>query len=327
MRLEITSKDGTGMLAAFAQEVETTVERGCVTVPEKFGSGYMRGLMFAENFRMLIRDYALNEDFSITRNLQSQPSNMLLFTFSHVIRSKSAGRSAGIYPSVQITTQGLNGQQFEPAHTRQNSISIAIDADDLRQMTGAHTDSAIVHNILENKQQLVFEEFVFEPLQMVVDQIVNARIPDTFHDFYFKLKAQELLCQLLIALVGRDEKTFYKLNTADVKTLYDVKRMLLENLDEPPGIEKLAAFSGMSESKLKRLFKQVFGKSIFHYFQSFRMQEAARLLKEEQLSVSEAGYRLGFTNLSHFARAFEEHIGMKPKRYAKGEVFVQKPPQ
>jgi AraC-like DNA-binding protein len=47
-----------------------------------------------------------------------------------------------------------------------------------------------------------------------------------------------------------------------------------------------------------------------------RMQEAARLLKEKRLTVSEVGYRLGFTNLSHFSRVFEEHIGMKPKKYS-----------
>jgi len=73
----------------------------------------------------------------------------------------------------------------------------------------------------------------------------------------------------------------------------------------------------MSPSKLKRLFKQIFGNSIFSYYQEFRIQEAARLLKEEKLSVSDAGYRLGFTNLSHFSRVFEEHIGIKPKQYSR----------
>jgi AraC-like DNA-binding protein len=46
------------------------------------------------------------------------------------------------------------------------------------------------------------------------------------------------------------------------------------------------------------------------------MKEAARLLREEKLSVSDVGYRLGFTNLSHFSRVFKEHIGMKPKQYS-----------
>ncbi|MDR1610540.1 MAG: helix-turn-helix domain-containing protein [Candidatus Symbiothrix sp.] len=49
----------------------------------------------------------------------------------------------------------------------------------------------------------------------------------------------------------------------------------------------------------------------------FWIKEAARLLKEEKLSVSDAGYRLGFTNLSHFSRVFAAHIGMKPKQYSR----------
>jgi len=33
-----------------------------------------------------------------------------------------------------------------------------------------------------------------------------------------------------------------------------------------------------------------------------------------KLSVSEVSYRLGFTNLSHFSRVFDQHTGLKPKR-------------
>ncbi len=72
----------------------------------------------------------------------------------------------------------------------------------------------------------------------------------------------------------------------------------------------------MSESKLKRLFKQVFGNTIYNYYQTMRMKEAAYLLKHEKQSVSKVGYALGFSNLSHFTRMFEEHIGMKPKKFS-----------
>jgi len=46
------------------------------------------------------------------------------------------------------------------------------------------------------------------------------------------------------------------------------------------------------------------------------MKEAAYLLKHEKQSVSKVGYALGFSNLSHFTRMFEEHIGMKPKKFS-----------
>ncbi|MCD8194401.1 MAG: AraC family transcriptional regulator [Tannerellaceae bacterium] len=109
----------------------------------------------------------------------------------------------------------------------------------------------------------------------------------------------------------------YPLNNHDIQTIYKVKEQLLTHIKTPPVIRELAAYAHMSPSKLKRLFRQVFGDSIFSYYQHFRMQEAARLLKEEKLSVSEVGYQMGFTNLSHFSRVFYEHIGMKPKQFTK----------
>lgn len=70
----------------------------------------------------------------------------------------------------------------------------------------------------------------------------------------------------------------------------------------------------MSAPKLRKLFKQTFGKGVFEYYQSARIQEAARLLREKKLTVSEVGYQIGFTNLSHF-QEFEKYTGMKPKKY------------
>ncbi|KAA6307890.1 Regulatory protein PchR, partial [termite gut metagenome] len=134
---------------------------------------------------------------------------------------------------------------------------------------------------------------------------------------FLRIKAEELVCRLLMELEKRDEQHLYALNIRDIQTIYKVKEQMLEHPEIPPVIKELAVCANMSPSKLKRLFKQIFGNSIFSYYQAFRMKEAARLLKEEKLSVSDVGYKLGFTNLSHFSRVFKEHIGMKPKQYSR----------
>jgi len=56
----------------------------------------------------------------------------------------------------------------------------------------------------------------------------------------------------------------------------------------------------MNILKLRKLFAQVFGKGLLEYDQHLRMQEAARLIREEKLSVSEAGYRLVTYGLQNF---------------------------
>ncbi|MEN5085047.1 AraC family transcriptional regulator [Sphingobacterium faecium] len=315
MKIDIKSKDGLGMLAAFAQKVGSTIENGRVEVPEEVGGGFIQGHSFDERLRMMILNYQLHQDFAISRS--NQPTHMLLFNFQHIINSPLSQAGAKFQPSVQITTQGLNVELFVPKNTVQNSISLSIDASYLRELIGTRIDHPLVNTILENKQPLLFEELVCIPLLEVVDDIVSSKVPTLLQDFYYKLKTQELICQLLISLVSRDEKKVRALNMADIKMLYQVKERLLNNLEEAPSIAELSKFSGVSETKLKRLFNQVFGKSIFQYFQNFRMQEAARLLREERLSVSEVGYQLGFSNLGHFTKVFEAVIGVKPKKYSK----------
>lgn len=57
---------------------------------------------------------------------------------------------------------------------------------------------------------------------------------------------------------------------------------------------------------------------IYDYYQDMRMKEAARLMCEKRLSVSEAGYVMGFENLGHFTKVFEKHFDKKPKKYMQG---------
>jgi AraC-like DNA-binding protein len=158
---------------------------------------------------------------------------------------------------------------------------------------------------------------IYPSLQKIVDEIIADPASEAFKLFFLRVKAEELICILLMELEKRDEKQLYALNSQDIQTIYKVKEQLLEHLETPPVIKELAISASMSPTKLKRLFKQIFGNSIFNYYQAFRMEEAALLLKEEKLSVSDVGYKLGFTNLSHFSRVFEDHIGMKPKQYSR----------
>jgi AraC-like DNA-binding protein len=141
-------------------------------------------------------------------------------------------------------------------------------------------------------------------------------VPESLARVYFKLKCEELLCHTVALLLQREAMAPKKLHLADLKALYAIKLRLQLPKGEAPDIAALARHAGMSGPKLRKLFKQTFGHGVYDYYQAMRMQEAARLLKDQRLSVSEVGHRLGFTNLSHFARVFEQHFGLKPKKYS-----------
>jgi len=307
------------ILLRFAHLLETEVRNNRVDIPEKFGSGYCAGFVFNEHIRMLISNYELNEDLMVSNPDINTAKRVLFFKFQNIFPKTelaSTGRHLMETPSVMIATSRINTDEVISIHTNTATINIEVDADYLNGLFDVPEKSPVLKSLLQNMQPLLFEQIVYPSLQKIVYEIVAEPIGETFKLFFLRVKAEELICRLLMELEKRDGKYLYPLNSRDIQTIYKVKEQMLEHLETPPVIKELAVHAGMSPTKLKRLFSQVFGNSIFNYYQGFRIKEAARLLKEEKLSVSDTGYRLGFTNLSHFSRIFYEHIGIKPKKYS-----------
>ena len=307
------------VLKRFAQLLRTEVKNRTLVIPKKYGSGYCKGFIFNEHLRMLISNYRLHNEILIKNPEVNTHGRMIFFKFQNIIQLSedlSEDNISKSTPSVLIATSRLNTDEAISIHSNIATINIEVDVNYLNRLIDLPKKSLVLHSLLENSQPLLFEQIIYPSLQKIVDEIMNELIDETFELFFLRIKAEELICRLLMELEKRNERNIYALNGKDIQSIYRIKEKMLANLETPPVIKDLAVFANMSPSKLKRLFKQIFGKSIFSYYQNFRMKEAARLLKEEKLSVSEAGYQLGFENLSHFSRVFEQNIGMKPKKWS-----------
>jgi len=303
------------VLNRLAQILGTEIKNNRLEIPTEFGNGYCTGFVFNEHIRMLISNYELNEELVVENPDINASKRMIFFKFQNIF-PKTEIVSIEM-PSVLVATSSMNTDDLISIHTNTAVINIEVDATYLNGLVDLSEKSPVLQSLLQNTQPLLFEQLIFPSIRKNVDEIVNEPVDKAFELFFFRIKAEELICRLLMELEKRDEKHLYALNSQDIQILYKVKEQMLAHPETPPVINVLADFANMSATKLKRLFRQIFGNSIFSYYQEFRMKEAARLLKEENLSVSDVGYRLGFTNLSHFSRVFEEHIGMKPKQYSR----------
>ena len=297
------------VIELFSNLLGVEIENRRLGIPARFGTGYCRGFVFNENIRMIISNYELYEDLTIENPDIDVARKMIFFKFQNIF-SKS-----GI-PSVMIGTSRLNTDDVISIHSNTATINIEIDACYLDSLFYSYEKSSILKGLLQNTQPYLFEQVLYPSLQQIVNDIISENAEEAFELFFLRVKAEELICRLLMELGKRDDKQLYALNLQDIETIYRIRALMLEDLGKPPVISELSALAGMSPTKLKRLFSQIFGNSIFSYYQNLRMKEAAILLKEKKYSVSEVGYRLGFTNLGHFSKIFKHHIGINPKQYA-----------
>lgn len=315
---EIKGQTVPNILTKLAHLLGTEIKNRILEIPERYGTGYCAGYIFNEHIRMMISNYKLYDDIIVENPDVNLAGRMIVFKFKNIFQEAniSSQQHPKTTPSVLIATSRVNTEAMIPIHTNTETINIEISTDYLNGIFDLSEKSTILQSLLQNTQPLLFEQIIYPSLHEIVNEIVTSKIDKTFELLLLRIKAEELICKLLIILERRDEKHLYPLNIHDIQTIYKIKELMLEHLEIPPIIKELAKKANMSPSKLKRLFKQIFGDSIFSYYQTFRIKEAARLLKEEQLSVSDVGYSLGFTNLSHFSRIFNTHIGMNPKKYS-----------
>lgn len=317
---EIKRETEPNVLKSFAHSLGTELKNRRLDIPGKFGTGYCAGFIFNAHIRMLILNYELNEELVIENLDINVTAKTILFKFQNIFPGAEvllSGNKASTTPTVLIATTSLSTAVVIPIHTNTATINIEVDADYLKGLFNPSKESLVLHGLLQNMRPLLFEQMIYPSLYKVVDEILSESVEETFKLFFLRVKAEELICRLLMELEKRESKQLYALNSRDIGALYKAKSQMLAHLDTPPVIKELATSAGMSPTKFKRLFKQIFGKSNFAYYQDFRMKEAAVLLKQQKLSVADVGYKLGFTNLSHFSKVFEAHIGLKPKQYSK----------
>lgn len=97
-----------------------------------------------------------------------------------------------------------------------------------------------------------------------------------------------------------------------------------ENLNKSITISELAESLGYSVSYLRAVFRERLGVSLGRYIRESRLSEAAQLLQEPAIKVTDVAERCGFESLVVFSRAFKNAFGISPKDYSK---MVQQVPR
>lgn len=154
------------------------------------------------------------------------------------------------------------------------------------------------------------------PQRGLLHQLMHA---DVHHGAVRKLfvqaKVLELLALHLERLCTRDtgsRETNVALNRSDNERIRAASAILAERMHEPPSLPDLAAEVGLNLNKLKQGFKQELGTTPYRHLHEQRMQRAWHELTQNDKNVSETAWAVGYTNVSHFCRAFLQRFGVRP---------------
>ena len=82
-------------------------------------------------------------------------------------------------------------------------------------------------------------------------------------------------------------------------------------------IEEIAGVAHLSANSFCRYFKNKTKKNYSHFLNEIRVEYACKMIRENQLQVTQVGYEAGFNNFVNFNNAFKKIAGKTPSQYAK----------
>ena len=172
------------------------------------------------------------------------------------------------------------------------------------------TSKADVGNRLEGLERgadaFLAKPFNMEELHMNIENLIHSRL-HLKGKFSGAQQQAELLEQPEVK--GNDELL--------MERIMKVVNKNLSNSDF--NVDMLTQEVGISRAQLHRKMKELTGISTSEFIRNIRLEQAARLLKEQKVNITQVAYAVGFSNLAHFSTVFRKHFGVSPSEYAERE--------
>ncbi len=88
-----------------------------------------------------------------------------------------------------------------------------------------------------------------------------------------------------------------------------------EHVNEPLGVEEIAAKVGLSRGHFFALFRDQLNTTPQVFWSAVRVEEAVRSLVQQQVPLTYLAHDLGFSSPGNFSRFFRERMGVSPSRF------------
>lgn len=170
---------------------------------------------------------------------------------------------------------------------------------------------------LENKESSLLSphNFPITPeMHYLIQEIIHCKRKGFFKRIFLEAKVTELLLLQLEQMIQAGNPRISSMKSREVERMHAVKNYLLQHLSHPATLFELAQKFGTNEYALKMGFKEVFGSTVFTFWNTAKMNQAKKMLLEGSFTVGEVADQVGYKNPQHFSTAFKKRFGYSPSK-------------
>jgi AraC family transcriptional activator of pyochelin receptor len=188
----------------------------------------------------------------------------------------------------------------------------------------AYTDGAsdelsrFCERIAAGRPSVLFDDWapMTPAIETTIRQIRDTDYTGVTGELFVLSKSIELLVQAIEAHKAPALDAYVK-SASDRERIVAARDLINTRLTNPPSLSEVAKHIGLNEYKLKRGFKEMFGRTVFGYLTEQRLEIAHRALVETDKTAAEVAFELGYATPQHFHSAFKKYFGVTPNSVRK----------
>ena len=311
-------------LQNLAKSLQVEMKDNVLQLPDELGEGFFRSIEFKESDALLY-SFKLKTDLVAKREKDEKEYYTLIYdellegeNFSiqigpdalveNNVRSSAIYLTSFLYDVEYILNKGVNIR----------GIRICLNKLWMQQYLQLPT----IEDVLEKYISMKTENIWYKPVDAISKQLLQEILNNKNESLlYYQNRIMRMVEIFFNWLQNEAAYSSARSNVSreDIHAAQRVESILTDDaVAIPPTIKELSRQVAMSDSKLKKVFKLVYGLPIYEYFQKHRMQKARLMLLSGNYSIKDVGYSLGYSNLSNFTLAFKKEFHKLPSEITKG---------
>ncbi|MFC5284815.1 helix-turn-helix domain-containing protein [Pedobacter alpinus] len=321
------------VISNLAEAFDTVYFNRCqeyqINIPEKYGTGFIRGINFDNGFGLLEYSCSFKESLSIHFSVNNIHPLKFIYcsegTVKHRFEETNKLQTIDQFQNVIVASTSKNGHiLLFPRNQKIQLNSLEISRKDFKKKIDCDLNHVNV-NLRKlfrdlNARSLFFYHGNYSiGMSNCIDSLKVNGLDGFTRRLFLEGKSNEIL-SIQIEDFEDDQKEEPKrriLRKADMIQIQKAASLLKQELHAPLTIKDLAKKVGTNPTKLQEGFRFTFGLTVNNYLNKIRLDYARDQLMLGELNISEISGNIGISNKSYFSRLFKAAYNINPKDFSK----------
>ncbi|MFR6588107.1 MAG: helix-turn-helix transcriptional regulator [Ruminococcus sp.] len=150
-----------------------------------------------------------------------------------------------------------------------------------------------------------------------IDTLCDAR------PYGYPLAVKGCLFQMFYEIISAERtETEHSLDRKSLAKIKEILSYIADNYSRPISIAEIASACFYSESYFMKFFKHAMGTSFVQYLNSYRLEKAAKRLRDTSDTILQVAMETGFDSLSYFNRCFKKCTAPHPENTGAQQPYM-----